>query len=134
MLKFNIKTMNIFYKNKYLFFLFIAILAISIGYILYILKIYSDTFGSRLSSDHKVWSEFGDFLSGAVGSFLGFITILLLIITILLQIEELRATKEELKIASSQISLSRKESEKNNLLFEKQLEQAELLAYERKKN
>ncbi|WP_125184894.1 hypothetical protein [Leptospira meyeri] len=120
-------------NNKYLNIIFIIILFLSIYYIIQILLLYRETFGTELSAIHEHWSEFGGFISGTIGTFLSFITVLLLIITIYLQIEELRATREELKFASEQIAQNRLESERNNILFEKQIEQAEMLAFERKK-
>ncbi|TGK77534.1 hypothetical protein EHQ19_19100 [Leptospira montravelensis] len=70
---------------------------------------YLYSFGFKISKDHEIWAQTGDFFGGTINPILSFLSFLALLITISIQIKEHRATLFELeetkKIHSEQSSI-----------------------------
>ncbi|MDD9197576.1 hypothetical protein PVK62_17290 [Aliivibrio sp. S3MY1] len=72
---------------------------LSISGILISLFAYLSMFNGKLSSDHAVWAQFADYLSGTIGVVLTFVSFIALLYTIYIQSKELAETRQEMKLS-----------------------------------
>lgn len=80
--------------------------------------IYSDVVGAVLVSvDPAVWGQFGDFLSGAINSFVGFVTVMLLLYAIIQNHSVLTLTKTMVADTSRQLNEMRQTNDAHLLTF-----------------
>ncbi len=90
-----------------------ALVTLSILIAIAALYLYTDKFGSELSSNQEMWGQFGDYIGGTLNPLFAFTALLALLYTIKLQSKELRNSAKQLK--KSAIAL-----ESQNSVLEKQ--------------
>ena len=72
------------------------------------LACYGAKFADRpLSGDPERWAQFGEYLGGAAGPVLAFLTVVGLVLTLLLRVDQLEDSRNQLKASNSELGRSR---------------------------
>ena len=60
-----------------------------------------------MSGDPERWAQFGEYLGGAAGPVLAFLTVIGLVLTLLLQVDQLEDSRNQLKASNTELKRSR---------------------------
>ena len=86
----------------------LGILVAGAAALLVVLACYGARFADRpLSGDPERWAQFGEYLGGAAGPVLAFLTVVGLVLTLLLQVDQLEESRKQLKASHTELERSR---------------------------
>ena len=86
----------------------LGILVAGAAALLVVLACYGAKFADRpLSDDPERWAQFGEYLGGAAGPVLAFLTVVGLVLTLLLQVDQIEDSRNQLKASNTELKRSR---------------------------